>query len=322
MLSYHIGKTNTRNLSIIKLPLLGLLLVGTIILFFACHELASSDSSWWDPSWSFRKSVTISNSGGVLTDFQVRIDVTYDSDMRADFGDIRFVDSDDLTPLSHWRESFTASSSAVFWVKVPSIPAGAKTIYMYYGNASASSASNGDATFLFFETFPNADSAWNGSADTTQEEAGWVTIQDTTTPDTNDVQVSDEDLGEPSPSGGNHLTFEDCDVGWGSPTDQDLAYVSIDLTSYTDLAISYYWQSDNVDAGEGLRVAHSTDSTDGKDGIWTQIAEYLDPTDDVWTKDTYDLPNEAAVANFKLRFSSRSNWWWEHMFVDDVHIRK
>jgi len=114
---------------------------------------AGSEESWHYTSWSRRAPVTIDNPGSGLTDYQVRVDVTYDADMQADFDDIRFVDSDDSTELSHWRESYTASTSAIFWVKVPSIPSGGKTIYMYYGNAAASNASDGNATFEFFDDF-------------------------------------------------------------------------------------------------------------------------------------------------------------------------
>lgn len=173
-------------------------------------------------------------------------------------------------------------------------------------------------TSIFYETFPNADGAWNGSSDTAQDETGWVNYQGAT--DTNDVQVSNEDGGIPSPSGGNHLTFEDCDEGFQTPETYDLAYVSIDLSGWTNVVIEYYWQSDDVDWNEGMRVAYSTDSSDGRDGNWAQIAEYLNPTDDVWVIETYDLPDAAAVANFKLRFSSRSNRTNEHMYVDDIKL--
>ena len=115
-----------------------------------------SEESWYFTSWSRRAPVTISNPGSGLTDHQVRVDVTWDADMQPDFDDIRFVDSDDSTELSHWRESYTASTSAIFWVKVPSIPSGNKTIYMYYGNDAASSASDGTATFIFFDDFDDA----------------------------------------------------------------------------------------------------------------------------------------------------------------------
>ncbi len=123
-------------------------------------------SGWYDTSWSHRVPVTISNSGSGLTAYQVRVDVTYDSDMQPDFNDIRFVDSDGSTLLSYWRESYTASTSAIFWVKVPSVPSGSKTIYMYYGNAAASSASDGDATFVFFDDFSGDLSKWNVHIDT------------------------------------------------------------------------------------------------------------------------------------------------------------
>ena len=83
-----------------------------------------SEESWYFTSWSRRAPVTISNPGSGLTDYQVKVDVTYDADMQPDFDDIRFVDSDDSTALSHWRESYTASTSAIFWVKVSSIPSG------------------------------------------------------------------------------------------------------------------------------------------------------------------------------------------------------
>jgi len=171
---------------------------------------------------------------------------------------------------------------------------------------------------LFHETFPNADSAWNGSTDTAQDEPGWVTYQGSS--DDNDVQVSNEDKGDSSPSGGNHLTLEDCDQGFQVPETYDIAYVSINLSGYTGVVIEYYWQSDDVDSDEGMRVAYSTDSTNGRDGTWTQIAEYLNPTDNVWTKETFYLPSEDAVANFKLRFSAKSSNPSEHMYIDDIRI--
>jgi len=117
-------------------------------------------SDWWDTSWSCRAPITINNAGSSLAGYQVKVNVTYDADMKPDFSDIRFVDSDGSTLLSHWRESYIASTSATFWVKVPSIPSGTKTIYMYYGNASIGSASDGTATFDFFDDFSGDLSKW------------------------------------------------------------------------------------------------------------------------------------------------------------------
>jgi hypothetical protein len=89
--------------------------------------------------------------------------------MKPNFDDIRFADADGSTLLSHWRESYTASTSAIFWVKVPSVPSGAKTIYMYYGNPSATSASNGTATFDFFDDFSGDLSKWTIDTENTDK---------------------------------------------------------------------------------------------------------------------------------------------------------
>ncbi|MFA5401809.1 MAG: DUF2341 domain-containing protein, partial [Dehalococcoidia bacterium] len=103
-----------------------------------------------------RKAITITGStAGALTDYQVQVAVAYDANMNADFSDIRFADADGDS-LSYYRDSYTASTSAVFWVKVPSIPASpdTTTLYLYYGNSALATASNGANTFLSFNLRP------------------------------------------------------------------------------------------------------------------------------------------------------------------------
>ncbi|MCD6466569.1 MAG: type IV pilin, partial [Methanomicrobia archaeon] len=49
---------------------------------------------WWDASWAKRKKIMIEeNSGNDLTDYQIKMSVSYDSDMQPDYDDLRFVDS-------------------------------------------------------------------------------------------------------------------------------------------------------------------------------------------------------------------------------------
>jgi len=82
--------------------------------------------------------------------------VLFNKKCRTDFGDIRFTSSDGTTPLDYFIEDKVDGERAVFWVKVPSIPAypDSTTIYVYYGNPSAASVSNGAATFpLWFDDF-------------------------------------------------------------------------------------------------------------------------------------------------------------------------
>ncbi|MEO0224634.1 MAG: DUF2341 domain-containing protein [candidate division WOR-3 bacterium] len=115
----------------------------------------------WLSNWQYRRPITINNTNNSnnLSDYQVLITIDTASlisvgKMKNDCGDVRFCDSDGTTLLDYWIESGINTSSTKIWVKVPSIPASStKTIYFYYGNPSASSASNGNNTFLFFDDF-------------------------------------------------------------------------------------------------------------------------------------------------------------------------
>lgn len=132
-----------------------LLMVPAISLLSVGHASAEGGGFWWNPAWGYRAPITITEqSGADLTDYQVKIFVSYDDDMLENFDDLRFVDSDGITELSCWMENYFPSENATVWVKVPSVPASEnKTIWMYYGNPSAASAENGDAVFEFFDDF-------------------------------------------------------------------------------------------------------------------------------------------------------------------------
>ena len=101
------------------------------------------------------KELTVSNTtGATLTNYQVDMTVTHAGSMRADFGDLRFFDGTtgnvgDLLP--YYVESYSLSTSARIFVKVPSIPNGGTTIYMAYGNAALTSQSDPDNTLLLYE---------------------------------------------------------------------------------------------------------------------------------------------------------------------------
>jgi Concanavalin A-like lectin/glucanases superfamily/Domain of unknown function (DUF2341)/PEGA domain len=109
--------------------------------------------TWYNNSWNYRKAITISNSGSALSDYQTLVTVdtaslVAASKMRSDCGDTRFVDTNDSTLLNYWIESGQNSSSTKIWVKIPSIATGSKTIYMYYGNPSATVTSITIPTFI------------------------------------------------------------------------------------------------------------------------------------------------------------------------------
>ncbi len=117
------------------------------------------------PGWDYRKNLTIiGTTAGAQTNYQMKLTVYKASgtdtpgvvylggNVKDDFSDLRFTRSDGVTLLDYWIESYTSGVSAVVWVEVDSIPAspGTADIYLYYGNPSATSVSNGKNTFLAY----------------------------------------------------------------------------------------------------------------------------------------------------------------------------
>jgi biopolymer transport protein ExbB len=115
--------------------------------------LAAPASAWWNADWTYRKAVTVDTSpSGVNVSGPVgRMPVLvrlHDGnftfgDVLPNGADIRFVDSDDKTPLPYHIESFDAATGvATVWVSVPNIQGGAKRqLWLYFGNEAAPAAS-------------------------------------------------------------------------------------------------------------------------------------------------------------------------------------
>jgi hypothetical protein len=98
-------------------------------------------SNWWNTDWGYRNTIFINNVITNLTNYQVAINVSYNSSMKNDFSDIRFIDN--TTELSYWLQEKVDSQWAYFWVKIPYLNASQqKIIHMYYGNPLESSKSN------------------------------------------------------------------------------------------------------------------------------------------------------------------------------------
>jgi hypothetical protein len=92
--------------------------------------------------FSYRKPVTITNSGSLLSNYDVVISfdtatLISQGKMQSDCDDIRVRDSDGSTELSYWIEGGCNRSDTQLWARVPSIPTGTKTVYVYYGKADA-----------------------------------------------------------------------------------------------------------------------------------------------------------------------------------------
>lgn len=108
---------------------------------------------WTDPEWTRMKPITVNAIHG-LTNYAVHLTVAYDTDMRPDYGDLRFKHegSGDVY-LSYWIENTSATAASV-WVKIPSLAQGNTVLYMFYGNPSAQSQSD------FYSVFTEWQEHW------------------------------------------------------------------------------------------------------------------------------------------------------------------
>jgi hypothetical protein len=149
---------------------------------------------WWNDTWVYRRNITVSNSGGNLTNYQVKI-VANLSDSKQNMSqscdDIRFTyynsTADNQTELNYWIEycNLSASDNITVWVNVTYLQNNTNTtLYIYYGNPSAQNLSNGSKTFLYFEDFSSGNSSnWqcmknDGSGDpaTLNASSGYIVI--------------------------------------------------------------------------------------------------------------------------------------------------
>lgn len=121
----------------------------------AIKELASSTYSFGD-EWPSQRSIEIVNhSATPLLNYPVKVTLTFTT-ASPTYDDVRFSASDGKTYLRHWREESVAGS-ATFFVNVPYLAASDTTsILVHYGNPDVRSASDGDATFTFFDDFQSS----------------------------------------------------------------------------------------------------------------------------------------------------------------------
>ncbi|MCK4429271.1 MAG: DUF2341 domain-containing protein, partial [Candidatus Aenigmarchaeota archaeon] len=150
-------------------------------------DINLSEGSWSYSgynNWSYRQEINISNTGENLTNYQVKVVYNFSTEYSAGkinttCKDIRFTyynaTADSETEIPFWVETcnFLSSDNMTTWVNVTFLEDNTNTtIYMYYGNPSASSASNGTNTFELFDDFEGTsiDYMSGGSDDATTYE--------------------------------------------------------------------------------------------------------------------------------------------------------
>jgi len=163
-----------------KWALRGLILLLIILIAVPTafwYQARHAKAAWWNESWMYRQKIQLSNSTGAdLTDFQVSTTVDTASLITAGkmqdttCADMRFTDSKGQ-PLDYWIEENNPgcnNAATKVWLKAPKVYSGtnATSIYMYYGNPSATATQDGNKVFEFFDDFNGSSidtKKWNTS---------------------------------------------------------------------------------------------------------------------------------------------------------------
>jgi len=124
----------------------------------------------WLSGWSQRQKLAISNFS---SECQVLLDlstINWDS-IASDGADLRVTDNDGTTLLPIWLEEFDyGAQTGKLWIKLPATYSG--DLYLYTGNPSATSASDGNAVFELFDDFEDGVQSWTVVGGTWSENAG------------------------------------------------------------------------------------------------------------------------------------------------------
>lgn len=105
-------------------------------------EMYGTFPQWTNTDWTRMKEITI-NSQMTIEDAVIKIIVDYDSDMRSDYGDLRFKYSNNFLP--YWIEEKNPVPNdpyAIVWIRISTLPQGDNQVYMFYGNHAATDQGN------------------------------------------------------------------------------------------------------------------------------------------------------------------------------------
>lgn len=141
------------------------------LLFFVCLSLPNAAFAWWNDEWSKKLPITITAPADKAAETAADSPVETPSDtvilvklhsgnfpdffsLKENLADLRFIASDDKTPLKFHVDSFDLINQLLFvWVKVPNLTAGSSSkIWMYYGNEKGVAAEDTPGTYSVSES--------------------------------------------------------------------------------------------------------------------------------------------------------------------------
>jgi N-acetylneuraminic acid mutarotase len=276
------------------------IVLAVATMFLAAILETATAQSWYSPNWAYRRAVMATNPGGTtLTDYQVQITLTSSFDFtkaKSDGSDVRVTADDGTTLIPFWIENWNAGAQAArIWAKVPVIPSGGVSLYLYYGNAAGVSVSNGVSTFRFFDDFES----WAGISPS----SGW---QDKAT-----LPTAIADLAT-AVYNGKIYTFGGYGNGPGNPLNKNYEYdpganawtekVPMPTARWGMVAVEF----------DGLIYVFGGSAGGGAGNVAKN--EVYDPTLNSWTTKA-DIPsNLARQGVMAVRFGNRI-----HLFYESYH---
>lgn len=146
------------------------------------------DYMFWNQNYAYRKKISvIGSSSGNISGYVMKFFIMYGSGVdvfpfiylagkcQTDFDDIRFWSNN--TQYDYWIENIVLGSYATVWVEISeTIPVYPDRLifYIYYGDVSASSYSNGYNTFLVYRTWDNGTPSSVGEGTFTVRAPSWL----------------------------------------------------------------------------------------------------------------------------------------------------
>lgn len=216
-----------------------------VLAFIISKNATPALADWFDPSWAYRKAITVTNNTTAETNVYISfdaadvLDTSDTAKFQSDCDDIRFTNqSGEL--LNYVINSGCSSASTDIDVTLPTFPAGTQTIFLYYGNPSATPDTSHD---LSSTEATNYTLGSLGSQETTPgpiaywkfDEGQGQTVQDSTS------NNNDGTLGANSSSGSDDPTWateDQCIIGKCLSFDGG-DYVSRPDTSSTSITGSF-----------------------------------------------------------------------------------
>ncbi len=324
----------------------GLLLILAPVAFLILRNPKTTEAAWWNSGWLYRRSIVISYSGSTtLTNFQVELDeVDVDGlnaagKLQSACQDLRFITGNGQD-LEYWVEDESTTNDTLnctssdfdIWVKVPSIPNGGTTIYMYYGNASANAKSNGGATFDMFDSFSTStlSPVWDKTEDSISITAGNLQLFPT------DDAVDLEGVSSASTYGGTNPTDNSASVITMKAKQTNTAATGrLGFSNTSDLLVSYNTDDSAAFLFDGTTGGnHETETANGgstesstaavaEDNTWHDFSITWDGTNSVTfdvdantTDHTSQVPNSPQYV--RLENTDTTNT----IAVDFIFVRK